>query len=70
MFIAWHFILLFDVTPDGASSGGHISLPDQGSIRLELQFDKSIPEVLTCPLYLEYDNCVRIDKLRTVSVYF
>jgi hypothetical protein len=63
-------MLLFDLTPDRAASEGHISLPKQGNIRLELKFDKSLPEVVTCILYLEYDNCVRIDHLRTVSVDF
>jgi hypothetical protein len=70
MFIAGYFILLFDLTPDRADSEGHISLPDQGNIRLELRFDKALSEAITCLLYLEYDNCVRIDQLRTVSTEF
>ena len=41
-----------------------------GSIRLELRFDKALSEAITCLLYLEYDNCVRIDRLRTVSTDF
>jgi hypothetical protein len=63
-------MLLFDLTPDRAASEGHISIPDQGIIRLELHFDKPLPEGVTCLLYLEYDNSVRIDQLRTVSVDF
>ena len=59
-------MLLFDLTPDRAASEGHISLPDQGNIRLELRFDRPLPEAITCLVYLEY-NCVRIDQLRTVS---
>ena len=70
VFIAVNLILLFDVTPDRAASECHISLPDQGNIRVELQFYKPISEAITCLLYLEYDNCVRIDKLRTVSADF
>jgi len=61
MFIAGYFMLLFDLTPDCAASEGHIPLPDQGNIRLELQFDKPIPEAITCLLYFKCDNCVRID---------
>jgi len=53
MFIAGYFMLLFELTIDRADSEGHISLPDQGNIRLELQFDKPLPEALTCLLYLE-----------------
>ena len=58
-------MLLFVLTPDHAASESHISHPTR-AIRLELQFDKPISEAITCLLYLEYENCVRIDKLRTV----
>jgi hypothetical protein len=70
MFIAGYFMLLFDLTPDRAAFEGHISLPDQGNIRLDLRFGKALSEAITCLLYLEYDNCVRIDQLRTVSTDF
>jgi hypothetical protein len=70
MFIAGHFMLLFDLTPDRAGSEGYILLPEQGYIRLELRFDRPLPEAVMCLLYLEYDNCVRIDQLRIVSTDF
>ena len=70
MFITGYFILLFDLTADRPASEGHISLPDQGNIRVELQFDKPLSEDMTCLLYLEYDNCLCIDKLSTVSADF
>ena len=70
MFIAGYFMVLFDLTTDRAASECHISLPDQGNKRLELRFDKPLSEAITCLLYLEYDNCVRIDQLRTVSADF
>jgi len=41
LFIAGYFMLLFDLTPDRAALEAHISLLDQGIIRLELQFDTS-----------------------------
>ena len=63
-------MLLFDLTPDRANSEGHISLQDQGIIRVELQFDKPLSEAITCLLYHEYDKCVRIDQMRTVSADF
>ena len=63
-------MLLFDLTPNRAASEGHISLLDQGNIRVELQFDKPLYEAITCLLYLEYDNCLRIDQLRTVFADF
>jgi hypothetical protein len=67
MFIVGYFMLLLYLTPDRAASEGHMSLPDQGNIRLELQFDKPLPEAVTCLLYLEYNNSVRIDEVHTVS---
>ena len=63
-------MLLFYLTPDRAASDGHISLPDQGIIRMEHQFDKPLPEAVTCLLYLEYDNSVRIDQMRTFCTDF
>jgi hypothetical protein len=61
---------LFDLTPDRDASEGHVSLPDQENIRLELMFDKPIPDAVTCLRYLEYENSVRIDQLRSVSTDF
>jgi len=63
-------MLLFDLTPDGAASQGHTSHPDNGYIRVELKFCKPLPEPITCILYLEYDNSVRIDTSRTVTTGF
>ena len=70
MFIAGAFMLLFDLKPDHAASVCHVSLPKQDNIRLELLFDKALTDAITCLLHLEYDNCVRIDQLRTVYVNF
>ena len=50
MFMAGYFMLLFDLTADLAASDGHISVPHQGNIGLELQFDKPLPKALTCLL--------------------
>ena len=63
-------MLLFDLTPDLGASEGHTSHPENGNIRIELKFNKALPEAITCLLYLEFDNSVRIDKLRTVSTPF
>ena len=63
-------MLLFDLTPDDAASECHVSLPDHDNITLQLLFDKTFADAITCLLYLEYDNCVRIDQLRTVYVDF
>jgi hypothetical protein len=48
------FMLVFDLTPDRAASEGHYSNPENGLIRIEL------PEPITCLLYLEFDNSIRV----------
>jgi hypothetical protein len=69
MHIAGYFMLLFDLTPDHGAAG-HTSHPDSGHIRIEAQFKKALPNAVTCLLYLEYDNCVRIDEKRIVTTDF
>jgi hypothetical protein len=70
MYIKGFFMLIFDLTTDLAASEGHTSHPDNGSIRIEVKFAKALTESITCLLYLEFDNSVRIDKLKTVSTDF
>jgi hypothetical protein len=70
MYINGYFMLLFDLTPDMAASEGHASPAENGNIRIECNFGKALTEAITCLLYLEYDNSVRIDKLRTVTTDF
>jgi hypothetical protein len=52
MYIAGHFMLLFDLTPDLAASEGHVSHLDNGNIRIEARFAKALPDAITCLLYL------------------
>jgi hypothetical protein len=70
MYTSGYFMLLFDLTPDHGAAEGHTSHPDSGNIRIELKFKKALPVAITCILYLEYDNCVRIDSSRTVTTDF
>jgi hypothetical protein len=70
MYIAGYFMLLFDLTPDRAASERHTSNQDNGHIRVELTFSKPLPDAIICLLYLEYDNYIRVDKFRNVSVDF
>jgi len=53
MYISGYFMLLFDLTPDREASEGHTSHPDNGNIRVELKFSKTLPERITCIFYLE-----------------
>ena len=70
MYINGFFMLLYDLTPDMAASEGHTSSPASGDIRIDLKFGTALPEAITCLLYLEYDNSVRIDLARNVSTDF
>jgi hypothetical protein len=61
-------MLLFNVTNNRAKSEGHISHPANGSVRIEFKFKNALPDAITCLFYMEYDNCIRIDWLRTLAV--
>jgi hypothetical protein len=63
-------MLLFDLTPELAASEGHTSPVEVGNIRIELTFKEALKEEITCLLYLEYDNSVRVDFLKTITTDF
>jgi hypothetical protein len=65
-----YFMLLFDLTPDLAASEGHASHPDNGHIRVELKLTKSLPDPVTCLLYLECEYSILVDQQRNVSTDF
>jgi len=65
MYINGYFITLFDLTPDRSASEAHTSLPENGNIRIELQFSKPLPESITCLLYLEYESTVLVNFSRS-----
>jgi len=67
IYINGYFMLLFDLTPDRGASGGHTSQPENGSIRIVLKFNKTLPEAIMCLLYLEFDNSILIDFASTVT---
>ena len=50
MYINCYFMLLFVLTPDMGELEGHTSNPENGSIRIELKFNKPLPEAITCLL--------------------
>ena len=70
MYINGFFMIVYDLSQDLAASEGHASPPTNGDIRIDLKFAKTLPEAITCLLYLEYDNSVRIDLARNVSTEF
>jgi len=70
MYMNCYFMLLFDLTPDRGASEGHMSLPEKGSIWMELLFSKPLPESITCLLYVEYDSIVLINLALKITVDF
>jgi hypothetical protein len=70
VYIAGYFMSLFDLTPDPGALECHTSHPTNCNIRIEARFKDALPDTVTCLLYMEYDNCVRIDKNRAVSTDF
>jgi len=50
MYINGYFMLLVDLTTDRGTLEGHTSHPENGNIRIEIKFDKPLPEVITCIL--------------------
>jgi hypothetical protein len=70
MYINSFYMLLFDLTPDHAASEAHTSLPENGNIRIELQFSRSLPDSITCLLYLEYHSTVLINFSRKFTTDF
>jgi len=70
MYINGCFMLLFDLTPDRGVSEVHTSHLENGSLKIELKFNKSLTEAITCLLYLEFDNSVLINLERKVTTDF
>jgi hypothetical protein len=69
-FMIGSFMLVFDLTHAGCALDGHTSLPDNGSIRIELKFDEALAEAVTILLYQEFDASFQIDRLRKVTTDF
>jgi len=70
MFINGYFMLHFDLTPDQGASDSHTYRPENGNIRVELKFGRTLPEAVTCLLYLEFYNSVLIVFARDVTTNF
>lgn len=58
----------FDLSIDQCSTGNHLSLARQGSMRVELKFRKALTESVTVLLYCAYQTVAEIDKNRNVSM--
>lgn len=64
-------LMAFDLTPDLSSNTmSHWNLVRHGCLRIEVRFEKALPETINCIIYGEFDNIVEIDKDRNVIVDF
>lgn len=70
MYINGYFMFLVHLSPDMTASGGHASPAESDNIRIEFKLGKTLSEAVTCLLYQEYENSVRVDTLLTVSTEF
>jgi len=70
IYVTYYFMLNFDLIVDLSASEGHSSHIHNGNISLDLKFSKPLPDSITCPLYVEFYNYIRIDFFRNVSSYF
>ena len=61
------FMLVFDLTPYRADSGHSSNSPNRHT-RIELRFEKALPDPITYLLYLEYDNSICTDFVQNVSL--
>lgn len=64
-------LFAFDLTPDlSAHFAGHWNLVKNGTIRIEVRFEKPLTKTINCILYAEFDNVLEIDSARQVIVDF
>lgn len=61
-------LLGFDLTEDLSASENHLSLPRQGTLRVDLKFDKPLPEGICVILYSEFDSIIEISKNREIMI--
>jgi hypothetical protein len=57
---------IFDLTPDLSASQGHLSAPQSGNLRLEVNFERALANPVTAVLYCEFDNIIEISESREV----
>lgn len=66
MFRDGYFLIASDLTPDMSGIDSNSSLLNQGNIRIEARFSKTLERTITCLLFLEYDATLEIDKNRNI----
>ena len=62
-------LFAFDLTAD-MCNGSHFNLNRNGNLRLSLEWRTALPNVVTCIIYMEYQNLIEINRNRQVICDF
>ena len=60
-------LFTFCLSPD-TDCNDHTSLIKQGNLRVEVQFSKALEQAIQLLVYVEFDNVIKIDSERNLSV--
>lgn len=61
-------LVAWDLTSDLSASADHLSLPQQGSLNIDITFAKPIEESICMILFSEFDNIIEVDSNRAISI--
>lgn len=62
-------LFLFDLTPD-LCDGSHLNLVHHSNLRLEIKFNKPLPQTISVLVYAEFENIIEINKERNILYDF
>ena len=60
-------VFVLDLTAD-LSNAEHSEPPNHGSLWAEVHFGNQLPHAVTCFVHAEYDNCIKINQDRNISL--
>jgi hypothetical protein len=61
-------IVLFDLTPDNSAEESHKNVSRTGSVRVEIHFEKALPQSITAIIFGEFISLIEIDRFRNISL--
>ncbi|XP_067685496.1 uncharacterized protein F54H12.2-like [Haliotis asinina] len=68
-FVAGYALYVFSLDPVfGYNDGTYLRLQKRGTLRLEAQFAKRLPETVSCVVYAEFDDIFQIEKSRNIII--
>jgi len=70
IYINSYLMKIFDLTTYRSASEGHTSHPENGNIRIDLKFNRPLPETMTCLPDLLWENSFLVDFSRNFTTIF